>query len=378
VAFQLCAVTAATAWATGAWRASLVNAAQIVALGAVFLAPWLLLYSPYYLTALSHPIHTLPADIAMADQGIEPIATGSEMRNWHDLLRLVSPGSTFYGASVLAYTCLAAGLILCALFVRPGDSTDRVALRCRLELVAGVAAAAAAYLFWVIVGPRMQEFVNTLRYSIPVLIGSVSAALPLAAVVAKRRAGTVCVTVAVLLLVLFAPATRQRAGTLLHQRSQLAYLHHWERWRLNRNLEFQRRAFNGEARSEVQHLQEKVPPGQMFLAWTAMPFLFDFSRNIVLDANIAGLAQPWGRIPVIRYIIWHHSGYAAAHEDAMRHDIARFGRRTAQLDLAALDVLHWLQYVRRNAKVLGDQDGIVVMQVDENTSPPDADIQAFR
>jgi hypothetical protein len=231
-------------------------------------------------------------------------------------------------------------------------------------------AAAAAYFFWVIVGPHLQEFTNTLRYSIPVLIGSAAVALPLSAVVAARRSIAVYTTVAVLLLLLFASSTRQRLGTLLHQGSQLGYLHHWERWRLDRNLEFEQRALNGTLKSEVQHLQEKIPPGQTFLAWTATPFLFDFSRNDVVDANIAGLAQPWGRIPAIRYIIWHRDGYGRINEDTLKFEIERYGRRTAQLNARALEVLYWLQVVGLNSNVIIDQDGVVVMQVDETSLPP--------
>jgi hypothetical protein len=93
VGLQFGAATAATAWTTGDWRARLVNAGQIAALSAVFLAPWLLLYSPYYVIALTQPIQTPLANILA-----QPDREFPEMREWHDLLLLLSPKNTFYGA----------------------------------------------------------------------------------------------------------------------------------------------------------------------------------------------------------------------------------------------------------------------------------------
>jgi hypothetical protein len=361
--FQFGAGAVISAWGTGDWRTRFAHAAQIPGLSAMFLAPWLLLYSPYYLIALRHPIDTALADM-IAGGGV------SEIRQWHDLLLLLSPKTTFYGAPILAYTCLAAGLILCAIVVIPRHRVDVASLLYRAELGAAAVAAAAAYLFWVIVGPQQLLLTDTLRYSIPVLIGATSVALPLRAALTARGGITICAVVAMLLLVLFASSTRQRVGTLLHQGSQLSYLHHWERWRLDRNREFVHRALNGELKAEVQRLQEQVPPGQTFLGWTAAPFLFDFSRNVVLDANIAGLAQPWGRIPATRYIIWQHSEYGRTSEEVLKFEITRFGRRIAQLDARALDVLQWLQEIRPNSKTISDEDGVIVMQVDEKSYPP--------
>jgi hypothetical protein len=347
----------ASFWTTGDWRTSISNAGRIATWSVVFLTPWLLLYAPYYSLAFTHPIGV---PLTPVPEVVEPLS----------LVSLLSPAGTFYGASRLSYTCLATGLFLCALHATLRLRSDPATRKSHMGLASASAAAAATYLFWTLFGPRMQESVNTVRYSIPVLIGAASAALPLWAAITARRNVAVCTTMAVFLLLLFSSSMHQRLGTLLHQRSELAYLHKWRPAALNRNREFQERVLDGALTAEVQRLQEEIPPGRTILAWTGTPFLLDYGRNHVIDMNVAGLDQPWGRIPSVRYVTWQESGYGTHTEEVLNYEIAVFGRRTGKLDARALDVLHWLQEVVPASKIIDDMDGVLVIETDEKTLQP--------
>ena len=347
-------------WTTGKWRAGLLNAGRITVWSSIFLAPWLLLYAPYYLVALTQPIRT-------------PLTPVPAVQEAHGIAVLFSPAETFYGGSLLAYTSLSLGLLLCSMFAMlrwrghfRGGNPGQGALP---ALASAAAAGVASYLFWVLVGPRLQELTHALRYAIPFLIGACSAALPLWAAMTGRRDIAVCGSAIVLLVIFFASPLRERLGALLHQNSQLAYLHRWNHGQLARNRDFEQWALAGQGAAAVHRLQEKIPPGQPFLAWTATPFLFDFHRNPIIDINIAGVGQLWGRIPRAPYLLLQYDGYGIPTEEVLQKDIKRNGRRVGMLDARALDVRHYLQMIPAS-KIVADQDNIFLIRLDGDLPPP--------
>jgi hypothetical protein len=343
-------------WRTGNWRASVSDPIRIASWSAVFLSPWLILYAPYYFMAMIHPV------------GV-PSTPVPEVHEAVGLLSLFSPSRTFNGAPLLAYTYLCSALLLfgafAARYARSGHG------KACSQLAAGSAAAAAAYLFWVLYGPQLQELTNTLRYSIPVLIGAFSAVLPLLALVTPRPSAALYSTALGLLLLLFVPSTFLRVGKLLHQGSELGYLHHWNGAARKRNAEFEARALDDRFAADVRQLQEKVPAGETLLVWTTVPFLLDFRRNRIVDANVAGLGQPWGRISLPRYVLWQPSGYGAQTERVLGYEIRVFGRRIGKLDARALDVLRWLRDISSQSEILGERNGLLLFRTDARAlSPP--------
>jgi hypothetical protein len=353
---QFCIAAAAACWVTGNARASLWSAARIAAWSLLFLAPWLLLYAPYYLTALTHPVGVPSIPVPEVIERLNPAS-------------LFSPSATYYGASFLAYTGLALGLFACALWAALQARHDPARHRSLVALASAAGAGGASYLFWVCFGPHLQESISTLRYSVPVLIGAVSAALPLLGYATARRNFSVCAGVTVLVVALFAFPAWERLGTLLHQRSQLAFLHHWGHGQLSRILNFESLALQERSTPAVQQLQARIPPGEPLLAWTATPFRFDYRRNAIIDMNIAGMAQRWGRIPKVRYIIWQYGGFMATSEAGLEREIAVHGRRMGHMSARALDVMRYLQGIPA-AKTLADQDDMVLIQLDDDVPPP--------
>lgn len=354
---QFVIFTAASCWASGNRRASLLHAGRIAVWSAVFLAPWLLLYAPYYLDGLTHPIGAPSSPIP----GIQDVIES------RDLQTLFSPVRKFYGASLLSCTSLALGLLLCSLLAVLHARHDLARRGMLVALASAAAAGAASYFCWVFFGPYLQELENTVRFSIPALIGACSVVLPLWALVTARRNFALCATVAVLLLALFAASVRDRVGSLVHQRAQLAYIQSWRPALMKGNVDYEQDALEGPLRAHLQALQAKIPPGEAFLAWTVTPFLLDYRRNEVVDMNMAGMSQLWGRIPRLRYILWQNRGTFS--DAGLQQMLALQGRRTGMISARALDVMRYLRRIP-TSKNVADQDNIFLIRVDNEIPPP--------
>ena len=338
------------------WRATLAYAGWIAIWTGIFLSPWLLLYAPYYYVGLTHPIGA-------------PSTPVPDVRDANNLFSLFSPANSFFGAPELAYTCLAAGLIVCALWAAMRARRDLENRRPLVELASASAAAVATYLFWMLLGPNLQESFNTLRYSIPVLIGAVSVALPLWASLCARRNNAVCIAVAAVLVVLFAVPARHRVANLINNRSALAFLQYWGSTTINSSRQYMDLVLRSEAAADIRHVQEMIPIGEPLLVWTGLPFLLDYRRNMVIDINVAGVSQAWGRISPARYVLWQYQGFGIASPALYRYEIAKYGRRTGTVDARALDIFLWLQHVAPDSKIIATQDGVILFQTNETALP---------
>jgi hypothetical protein len=222
----------------------------------VFISPWLLLYLPYYILALT----------VGRGQTLIPLIAGGYV-TVHPL-SLLSPAEIFYGGSRLAYTCVALALFACAVHAMVRARREPSIGRARLDLASAALAAAGTYFFWVLVGPHLQETDTALRYSVPVLIGATSAALSLSAIGSERGSKMLSGVLAAALVLLFAPAMRQRMGLLLHQGTELSYMRNWDLRAIDGARHFQVPFFDGETAAEVRSLQDLVPAGESLLVWT--------------------------------------------------------------------------------------------------------------
>ena len=90
----------------------------------------------------------------------------------------------------------------------------RSVIKSHVALASASAAAGGSYLFWVLIAPHLDESTSMFRYSIPVLIGVSSAALPLCATISARRGTTVSIIVGALVALLFVSSTGERVTRL--------------------------------------------------------------------------------------------------------------------------------------------------------------------
>jgi hypothetical protein len=343
-------------WERQDWRSGLANAGRIAVWSAIFIGPWLLLYAPYYLIALTNPIG-------------RPLTAIPQVRVSTSIASLFSPAETFYGPTTLAYTCVAAGLFLCALnaVADLGMSKNR---KSSLELGSATTAAGASYLFWTLIAPHIGVSTDVFRYSIPVLIGVASAAMPLCVMVSVRRGTTVLVIAAlIVMIVLFGSSTMERMARLLHQGTDLAFLHRWSPAGISHARRSMKPELEREMMTEVQGIQAIVPPGDPLLAWTAAPFLLDYRRNKIIDVNEEGLSKPWGRVFSFRYVLRQYIGYGVDTEQTLERDLS-FGLHPGRISARALDFMHWMDLIQRESKTLNDQNGLVLFETNDQTPLP--------
>ena len=334
-------------------RASLAKAGWIAAWTLIFLSPWLLLYSPYYLAGLISPLG-------------QPSTPLPEVHASPGIAQLLSAAPTFYGSPRLAYTCIAVGLLSYAAVAVIRGFREPRSRRSWDGLAAASAAGGASYFLWVVIGPYLDESTSMLRYSIPALIGTTSVVVPLWAMLSARGAPAVVILVSVALLVLFSSSTRERVSRLLHEGTALAYLHSWSSAGIARARHVTNVALTDTAAASVQDFQNLIPPGEAVLVWTVTQFLLDYHRNHIIDMNLEGLGKPWARIPAVRYVLWQYEGYAANTPELHQRDIA-VGRHTGALAARALDVTDSLEDAVLTSRVLRDKDGIVLFEIGERT-----------
>jgi hypothetical protein len=156
---------------------------------------------------------------------------------------------------------------------------------------------------------------------------------------------------------------------LINYRSALAYLHR-RTAAIPRSYEAMGPVLEGKATAQVREFQGMIPKRETLLVWTETPFLLDYRRNRILDMNVAGMSQPWGKIALPRYVLWQSSGYGIATPESYRYVIDNVGRRDGELESRALDVFLWLQSIASESKVIRSSNGTVLFETSGRTPRP--------
>jgi hypothetical protein len=114
----------------------------------------------------------------------------------------------------------------------------------------------------------------------------------------------------------------------------------------------------------VQGLQNKTPQGELLLAWINTPFLLDYRRNGIIDADTVGLASPWARVPDgVHYVLWQYQG----REVRMTGDFVKAmhgpGYRERMVAARSLAFAMHLSQVAQNSEVIASDGGFVLFKV---------------
>lgn len=326
----------------------------VLTVGATFLSvlPWILLHLPNYLHASFSPNHT----------------AGLPGVNWY---KFFSREALFYanGNSFAHYTLLAVSAVFCAgiyvLLRRKGNRNTQNG-----DLPGVVSSAATvffAYVLTVLSGPLLNSYQTNLRYTVPYLIAVVPILFSLTGHLAitkknfinRAALGVVLLFGAVVLTIfsasLFDRISRgYRYGTVLaipslvKDRAFMAYNEY---------------VLDGGAQSRIQYLQNRVPAGRKIVAWVTAPFYFDYKRNVIYDAEPAGIASPWARMPDAEYFIAEYKGPAVRLPeqivDRMKRHPGRHERYIAQKSISFLNVVH---HLKKDANILFDDGSIMVFK----------------
>lgn len=314
---------------------------------ALALAPWIAVHAPHYLAASIAPAEAVPPG---------PVET----------LDLFAVHRLFHGATLANYTALAGLALLAGIrgLMEIGRSGADENPRRATGVVVGAMTAVLAYGLLLMLRPAIASIDTVVRYTVPILLGTVPVVVVLAAVPPPGRPARL--TAGILLTALlattagFLPALLERYRQGVEYGTTLAFPSH----RHPTYRAYLRDVFTAASAEKVARLQRLVPAGEPLVAWIGLPHLLDYRRNPVLDVDPAGLANRWARLPpTVRYVIWERDGFAMPpREDyvAMTRAPGRYVRRIGTRTLAFADLL---ESTIRTGVVLHDDGEVVVVRL---------------
>jgi hypothetical protein len=347
----------AIAWSRQSLRAGLIHGLALLGMGTGFLLPWVLVHAPHYLASRAQPGVERPPLVDLAG-GVNPIATAP----------------LFYGNTVLHYTAVlalagAVGIALLMPSRREASEARNGATGAALQLL-GASLAFMGIL--VILGGTFGGADHTVRYVAPLAAAAGPAAVLLAfgadpgprtSPGARAISGLASVGAA-LCIASFAPELGARGAQALHAGSVLAF-----RGTATRDgyLAYSHRILGGEEEGRVRRAQAFVPAGETLFAWIAAPIHLDFRRNVIIEADLGGLANPWALLPPTRFLLWSYRGPAIRTLAACQAMAQTEGRPWIDREggRACVAWKRWLASLGGTADILYDDGEMVLMRTKE-------------
>ena len=286
-------------------------------------------------------------------------------------ISLFSRVDVFDGTSISAYSAIAglAGFVAVLAFV--------VWLPCRktgekekpLTLFAGAASGLICFLFVILYLSRWGGYPDSVRYSVPFLLGSCVIPALMVPSLLGRLPRTLCVLLPsitfILLAALFTPAAVARDQRAMEYGSILEFAPLATSPAYGPYIEF---SLSSEAHQEVAKYQDAVPVGEPLFAWINTPYWLDYGRNPIVDVDTAGTATPWAHLPAnVRYFLWQYSGYATRREGdyATRMRSPGVGARERVIAARSLDLANSLSQLASHAKVISSNSEYVLFKLSD-------------
>lgn len=327
--------------------------------GIVFIVPWIATYFPLYWTGLTAPAPSLRNFVQPAVEEINFLATNA----------------LFYGGSYAKYTFAIGVVFICSMIVlfryrRPPPDAARLL---------GICFALGATYFGIVLvgGPLLAGYETALRYFLPVLIGGVPAVLVYCGwmvaanrVQSRNRAGWFTAGLASLLVLSFLPDLWVRFEVWSRTGSMLAYLRSLDADQIAAFLTFNREILDEARAEQVKEMQERVPEGEPLLVWTSAPFLMNFSRNPIVDADIAGLSNPWSKTPPVRYVLWQYGGIEIRQPQDYVAQMQGPGVRETNIAARGFAYARQLQQLMTSSRPLMNDGKTVLLRLPEGASLP--------
>jgi hypothetical protein len=360
VHFLFC--TAADVLATRRAGAAIRRALATAGWGLLFVAPWVALYSPLYWTAMTAPAAGLP--MAAPVPAVET-------------LDALSTKALYWGGSFIQYTFAAAAFLVCgaATLVRGKPPNHDVA-----RFVALCLAVPCAYLVMLLtMGPVLSGYETALRYFVPSLIGTLPAVLVLCGEVTsagdehgRRNLVTLMSAgLAAVIAIWSVPDFWTRYQFLVRTGSMLAYVRNWPAEQVEKVVPAVRNMLQEPSLSKhLAELQQQVPAGEPLLAWIETPFLLDFRRNPIVDADIAGLANPWSRTPPVSWVLWQYAGIGVRQPKDYAAEMQGPGRHETYLTARGLVYAGRLQSLLTRSQVVANDGNVVLLRIGPDAKLP--------
>ena len=348
---------------TGNLRTALRWGIVLMLWGVLFISPWILLHASNYVSIFG----------ASAKYGLDVAATEN--------LDLLSNSALFYEATYLHYTSLVVCAFLTAIYIfyRMRRTKSCIMKSTFIAIFSAAMSGSILYFLLIIyVGPLHAGYEQALRYSIPILIGS-TVALPALLtsyiisdkVVMQENKPLIAIIVITLVFVAsFLPTAIKRNQQAIFSGSILSFpiLATSEHY-----LQYNKEVLYGDTGARIRKIQKLIPKNTKVMAWILTPFYLDYSRNEIIDVEMAGLIPPWAKASGVQYIIWEHHGFGTllsnckgveAGESCPIYGVGKAARTALY---TSYKFANFLAELSNTAEVIYNDGNIGVLQVDINT-----------
>jgi hypothetical protein len=345
----------------GGARAGVIWGAALAGWSLLCLSPWIALHGSHFATAFTDPV--------IGEEDKLPLVVG--------LIDLFSTRKLFYGATFAHYSSAMIVVALAVAAVLHHFRTANPALRrSAVAILAMALTGVCGYLLTLlVVAPMLAGYGHAMRYFVPVVIATVPAALCLAALhlqnpAAGRRSlvlGVLPVLAGLAVTASFAPSLWAR----LDQAMTTGSIHAFTKLATSdRYLENNRRVLGAEMRQHIRAIQARVPEGEPILAWINAPFALDYSRNPIVDVDVAGLSTPWARIGTTRfggprYALWEYRGYGVRTVREYARQARGPGIHERAIAIRSFPLARFLQEQSQSADMLHNDGRIALFRVAE-------------
>ncbi len=318
----------------------------------LFLLPWILLHLPHYvLLSFAKTAHSITA------------ASGEH-------LNLLSSKPLYRGASFAHYTFISIAITICVfgIILRswcvPVNYSRRIALG---GLAAGGICIVVAYLLIVAFSPMLLGYELTLRHTIPFLIAGAPIIFAIAYLWATKDKSsgfklffyTTVLLLGVIILISFSKSLTNR----IHQAYESGSILAFPNLAVNCDyIKYNEEVIHGNTKLQIMAAQKQIPSGQAAVIWVTTPFYLDYKRNVIFDAEPAGIASPWAHIPDVEYFLVEYSGLAVRSLSAYLKDTQYPGRREQYVAMQCIAFLQVLQEINRNADEIYNDGKIIVFK----------------
>jgi hypothetical protein len=327
------------------WKSELAWCGKVISFAGLFLFPWVLLH-----------VHNYGARGAIANA---PVPAGVD-----DQLHLLSAGRLFYGASFLHYTAIAllTGLIAALALLALDSRVEPKESASSLALLAGAGSGAICYFATVIALGRAFGYAQSLRLAIPFILGACVTSIVMSPELRGRWKPELFfyfpLLASLAICASFAPSMVERYRQAVRSGSILAFT---DLAQSPAYANYNTYWFSAAGKDHIEALQEKVPPGEPLLAWINAPFLLDYRRNPIIDADTVGLASPWARVPEnVRYVLWQYQGPEVRKQGDYVRVMQGPGYRERLVATRSLNFAAYLSQIARNSDVIA-ADGQFVL-----------------
>jgi hypothetical protein len=306
------------------------------------LAPWIAIHAPHYLAWWQTPPTALTPTVYK-----EPLA-------------LFDFGQNQFGVPPILYA--GAGLIaMAAAFAAAWRQRHATAHARTLFAAAFALVLAGCYLGLAATSSQLAGWGTALRYFTPFAIALVPAllAVSLPELDVKPSLRGAVAAIALIPVMLFA----SRLWLRVYQASEYGNVLAFSGYAASSyNLAFNKAVLADGNRKRVAALQAAAPPGEPIVAWIDAPFWLDYERNPILEADSAGLAAPWAKLPEHGYFMLDYATIALNMPAPDEKHVHVLGAHEWMVQVQLLRFLNTIQERNKDSIVLFNDGRAVVTQ----------------